>query len=379
MGLLSSVLSVGGAALGGAIGGPAGAKLGASIGGAAGGALSSSKASKKATKAQLAALEEARKIQGQAYTDVKGFQQPYMDFGSSSMNALTSRLGLPQPAAAVAPTNNALTGGPIGTTGGPVSSVQPNPAAPGTFADERFPPPGPAPAVAAAPPSTDAPVQTMAAPAPATAPAAPGVDPGTYGSTANPTAPGAFSYGEADYKESPALKAALARATDVVQSSAAAGGRLFSGATQKELSDRAYQIALGDFNQERQFNYGLNRDARSDYETDRGYLTGRFDRQTDNLFRGTSVGQGAAGVVSSAASRYGDQVAGLVTEGGQVRAQNALTQGQIGSDFATGLGGILAGAIGGGSAPTVARNADMNGLGQVNYGNSLRMTSPYRF
>jgi hypothetical protein len=346
-----------------------GAKVGAALGGAAGGALSSSSGSKKATKYQLEALKEARGAIDQGYSDVKGYQDPYLNFGTSSTNALTSRLGLPQ-RATVASTNNALTGGPAGT-----SPLEPQ-VAPGA-APQTQPQPGATMNALTGAPVIDAPAAPQAPP-PA---AAPGVDPGTYGTTANPTAPGAFSYGEADYKESPALKAALARAADVVQSSAAAGGSLFSGSTQKELSDRAYEIALGDFNQERQFNYGLNRDARSDYQDDRGYLTGRFDAQTNNLFRGTSVGQGAANVTSGAATQRGNQIAGLVTEGGQVQAQNALTQGQIGSDFATGLGGIIAGAIPGAGVSRAAAQPQnyTSDVGAVNYGNSLRMTSPYRY
>lgn len=366
MGLLSSVLSLGGAAIGNAIAPGIGGKIGAAAGGALGGALSSSGGSKKATKAQLEALAEARKIQGQTYEDIKGYQRRYADFGTANVNALTGRLGLPAPTPTVLPANNALTGGATA----PPPNVVSNPGAEGGVN-----------ALTGAATTAATPVSTMPAPAPTapTAPAAPGVDPGTYGAPDNPSAPGAFSYGETDYKESPVLKAALARATDVVQSSAAAQGSLFSGNTLKELSDRAYQIALGDFTQERQFNYGLNRDQRADYQNDRDYLTGRFDTQTNNLFRGTSVGQGAANALTGAATRYGDQVAGLVTEGGQVKANNALTQGQIGSDFATGLGGIIAGAIPGGTTPTVARNADISGLGQVNYGNSLRLASPYRY
>lgn len=376
MGLLSSVLSLGGAAIGNTIAPGIGGKIGAALGGAAGGALSSSSGSKKATKAQLEALAEARGIQKQAYTDVQGYQKPYMDFGTSSTNALTSRLGLPAPAATVAPTNNALTGAPVGTSPTTPTVVPQSVYGDGAF-QARPVAAGPSGEVTPQPATVPAPTAPQAPTATAT-PAAPGVDPGTYGTTANPTAPGAFSYGEGDYKESPGLAGAIKRATDAVQSSAAAGGRLFSGATLKDIADRAYDLSLKDYQGERAFAYGLNRDQRADYQDDRGYLTGRFDTQTNNLFRGTSVGQGAANTVSNAASRYGDQVAGLVTEGGQVKAQNALTQGQIGADFATGLGGLISGAIGGGT-PTVARNADISGLSQVNYGNSLRLTSPYRY
>lgn len=407
MGLLKSVLSVGGAALGGAIGGPAGAKIGAALGGAAGGALSSSSGSKKATEAQLAAIREARGIAGQAKDEAIGYQQPYMDFGRGSVNALSGRLGVSMPQAGAPASGNALTMGTSGAGGtstapfapGAISfgpeNVNYGPRGPGgSSAEPNWQPvPGSDVSRAAAPPidMVQGPDGTYAA-----APTG-GVDPGTYGTTGNPQAPqpfvspegpasyeapDPFSFDVKDLENSPILQAALRRGSQEVQSSAAAGGHLQSGATLKDLQDRAIEtsyrfldnergFAAGRHDNERNFRYGLSRDGRSDFVTDRGfdyglsrdsrgdyqddrnYLTSRFDTQTNNLFRGVGVGQGAAGVASGAATRYGDQVVGLVTDAGNAKAANALTQGQIGSDFATGVGGIIAGAVGNG----VQRNA----------------------
>lgn len=386
MGLLGSLLTVGGAAAGFAVGGPAGAKLGAAIGGAAGGALSSSSGSSKAAKINAQAIKDAQGKLDTSYGDAKALQQPYVDFGNQNVNALTGRLGLSPSATATQTSANALTGGQLSQPSQQPATVLPgqqqvmqgsdqavlNQGLPGAVPQSQVPLPTSGASPQAQPTGT---ALTAATGSPGAA--APGVDPGTYGGTENPTAPGAFSYTAEDYKESPGLQYALDRSKDVVQSSAAAGGFLNSGATLKELSDRAYQIALGDFNQERQFNYGLNRDARSDYQDNRNYLTSRFDTQTNNLFKGAGVGQNAANTASNAATNYGQQTAGLITQGGQAQANNALTQGQIGSDFASGLGGLISGFLPGtSSAAAPAANGGSN-LGQVNYGNSL--TSLYRY
>lgn len=396
MGLLSSLLSVGGAIAGSFVGQP---QLGATLGGALGGALSSSGGSSDATAAQLAALQQARDIEKGAYTDVKGYQQPYMDFGGSALNALTGRLGLnPAPAPgqpATIPDSGGTTVRQMGPTpidtsmygGGGLGAVAGGASKPGVVGgDPQQTVTAPTMIPSAAGPGIATPSAANAltggpAGAAATAPgvASPGVDPGTYGSTANPTwtaptapaaytPPPAFTYTASDYKASPAYQWQQDQAQKAILSSAGATGALQSGAALKELQDRAEQIALQDFNNERgfaanqyagnrQFDYGVSRDARGDFVTDRNfgrntyaddrnYLTDRADTQTSNLFRATGVGQTAANATSAAATRYGDQAAGLVTQGGQVQAQNALTQGNIGSNLATGIGGLLASKVG---------------------------------
>lgn len=394
MGLLKGLLSAGGAVVGGMVGGPAGAKIGASIGGAVGGAVSSSGGSKAATKAQLAALQEARQVGGQAYQDVRDVQSPYLGFGGGAVNALSGRLGIAPtalPATNIAKTPgsvNALSGQATGT-GGPSPVIDMARQPDGSFA------------VAPASTSPAPPVAGTVSPAGGNA-LTMGTDPGTYGTTANPTAPtpyasperpGAFTFSAADLEKTPGYQWQQDQARKSILASAGATGALQSGAALKELQDRAQQIAYQtfdrernfaygvnrdqrtDFNTDRGFDYGLTRDARADYTADRDYLTGRFDNQTNNLFRAAGVGQGAANTVSNAATWYGDQVAGLVQTGGEARAANALTQGQIGSDLSTGLGGLISGFIGGGQTASRAATPDINGLGQVNYGNSLRLPS----
>lgn len=400
MGLLKSLLTIGGTAVGSAFGMP---QVGAAVGGALGGALSSSKGSSKASKAQIAALQEGRRIAGEARDRAVGYQDPYLNLGRGSVNALSGRLGLPQTGAPAAPANALTSSDPsiYVASPGKMAAAAANPGAPmasmgkkdggfagtspmepgfmdavgDTFVDPRT---GQAPGQGG--PPTDSTGRPMDAQVPMNAlTGQPQVDPGTYGTTQNPTAPtpyqrpekfsgpGAFEFDAKKAMDSPILQAALKRARGEVQSSAAAQGSLFSGNTLKDLDDRALEttyrflenerdfaagrhdnernFAAGRYDNERGFDYGQSRDARSDYQDDRGYLTGRFDRGTDDLFRGVGVGQGAAGVASNAETRYGDQAVGLVTEGGQVKAQNALTQGQIGSDFATGLGGVLSTAL----------------------------------
>lgn len=380
MGLFSSLLSIGGAALGSVVPG-VGTALGASLGGALGGALESSKGSSKATAAQLQALQEARGIEGKAYQDVRDVQSPYLNFGGGATNALSSRLRI-TPTTTPA-SNNALSGtaSPTAISAGTTTM----PASTGSGADSLAPPGSTSPPVTADA-GTSAQVtqqpgvgvsanalsgavagQTPAAPtSPSTtdpnAGGAPGVDPGTYGATDNPTAPTPyvrppdFTYSLSDYKASPGYAWQQDQAQKAILSSAGATGALQSGAALKELQDRAQQIAYQDFTGERafaagradnnrQFDYGQSRDARGDYQNNRDYLSNRFDTQTNNLFKASNQGQNAAGTISNAATQYGNQVAGLVTDGGKAQATNALTQGQIGSDLATGLGGIIAGAF----------------------------------
>lgn len=107
MGILSSVLSIGGAAIGGAIGGPMGAKIGGALGGAAGGALSSSGGSSKATAAQLAALQQAQGAIKDGTQQAVNAQQPYQQLGTNALSAYGAKTGLNgQPVTA----QNALSG-----------------------------------------------------------------------------------------------------------------------------------------------------------------------------------------------------------------------------------------------------------------------------
>lgn len=125
-------------------------------------------------------------------------------------------------------------------------------------------------------------------------------------------------------------------------------------------SDRGFEYgqsrdARGDYETDRTFDYGINRDERDDYENDRNYLTNRYDRTTDDLFRYTNLGQTAAGVVSNAAVGQGTNLATSYRNDGETRASDALNQGDIWGGLAGDLGGYLVNYLnrrGGGYGPS---------------------------
>lgn len=310
MGFLSKLLPIAGTAIGAAVGMP---KVGAAIGSAAGSALSKSGGASKATKAQLQAIEDAKKAASDAKAESLGYLKPGLDAYGAGVNALTGRFGLgaADPAKVAddkgLPTANALTGGQYGDLT--------NPTAPDAYSA--------------------------------------------------PAAPGGFSFNVNDFVNSPILQAALKRGVGAATGSAAAQGNLMSGATLKALTDygldssykffdneRAFNYgmsrdAMSDWRDQRDFGYGMSRDNRRDYEDQRNYLTGRYDQGTNDLFRYTGLGDTATGRAVGVAGNYGNQMVDLAIGRGEAKANNALTQGGIGSDFAGDLGGILAGIYGG--------------------------------
>lgn len=407
MGLLSKLLPIAGAVVGNAILPGIGGQIGGALGGAAGGALSKSSGSKKATAAQLQAIEDAKKQLTASKDEALGYQAPGLATYAPGVNALTQRLGVSRygapPTYSAAPANgapaNALTSGPplAGNANGATWDGQPyGPQGDPTKMNGGFDDtgsgfaPGFSPAAAPSDPNANPPANALV-PQGGVVPVG-GVDPGTYGDTSlggapasyqAPQTPGAFSYTLDDYKSSPGYQWQQDQARKGMLAGASATGALQSGAAVKELQDRAQNIAYQDFGQERafalglnrdqrtdfnndrSFDYGQSRDARSDYQDTRNYLTQRFDTGTNDLFRYTGIGQAAANNSSAAAARYGDQIAGLITDGGQAKASNALTQGGIGADLANSLGGTLSGLFGGGGATNFLKTPNPgSGYGQ---------------
>lgn len=399
MGLLSTLLTVGGTIAGSFVGMP---QVGAAIGGAIGGAVDQSHASSKATDAQVAAQAAAQAARERAAGQVTQIQAPYLNAGYSSVNALTGRLGLGGSPAAPGPpaTANSNTSDPnystyadafhplpAGSPTGPAMASapggQPAPPSYSTYlaanpdlaaeaqkvtADGQFPSTQaylqwhdqnyptenrPSTADPSAAPQTNA-----LTGAPATSAPASGVDPGTFGSTANPTAPAPyvapkpFTFDLSNYTPSPAYQWQQDQARNSILASNSATGALRSGAALKELQDRAQNIAYGDFSNERTFAAGQNntnnQNALTAYNTNqnayidsRDYLTGRSDTQTNNLFRLAGAGQTAGLIDSNAALGVGTGAAGAAVATGNAQATNALTQGTVGSNLATGLGGVI--------------------------------------
>lgn len=415
MGLLSSLLTIGGTAVGTAFGMP---QVGAAVGGALGGAVEGSRASKKASKAQVAAEQRAQARYDQAAGRINDLQAPYLSAGPEGMNALRSRLGVGT-GAGTSSGYTASPGMPMASVGtGGTSRVEPGgEPVRDTFVDPRT---GLAPGQGGEPtnflrstPATDSrvnwdayladnpdvaqaaaasggdprayaeqhygefgrgenralpmhPTQQFGYKPSAGAPEGPGQgSPGTFGDATNPAwtspswtppSPKGFEYGLDDYKASPGYQWQIDEATKAVLASAGATGARQSGAALKELQDRAQGIAALDFRGERDFAHGRYRDERDfgygryrddrdfgygKYVDDRNYLTNRFDRGTEDLFRYTGIGRDAAGVVGGSEMDRAQLGAGSDRNVGQARAANALTQGKVWGDFAGGVGGIV--------------------------------------
>lgn len=377
-GFLSSLLSIGGTILGNAILPGVGGAIGGALGGALGGASDQSSASSSAADAQVQAQRDAIAAREKAAAQVATLQAPYVQAGYTGLNALTSRLGLPggavggavTAAQAAGPTGSPAPGNALSPSSPPppvtvpassTNALAPAAAAAGGYLTESMGTGG-APAATPLTGSTvDPPISATAPPPAATGPApatpnalspstgpasGPGIDPGTYGNTANPTQPnpGNFSYTLADYTASPAYQYQQDQARKATIAGASATGALQSGAAMKALQDRAQNIAYQDFTGERAFNAGqfnLNRNFdQSVYDDSRNYLTNRFDTQTGNLFKYTGMGEGATTAVGNADLGVGTGVAAADAAIGNAQAGNALQQGQIGSNLAGQVGGL---------------------------------------
>lgn len=331
--------------------------LGALIGAGAsllGGVLQSNSAD-KAAKAQAQAQREAQAARERAAGQVQALQAPGVAAYGAGLNALTGRLGLPsndrgdelagvegfdERAYMAANPDVAQRASQIVAEGqiGPGKQWEtPEEWAAFQYANTGRNEGRQAPTVA-----------PQAAPA-----AGQNALTGSYGKTADPTwtPPPAFSFDINSFKDNPAYKFAQEEGSGRVLSSASATGALQSGAALKRLQDRGQQTAYTFFDQERDQAYGQYLDdyklGRANYESDRGYLTDRYDQGTDDLFRYTGVGQNALNTTSNSIMGQGEAEADGLARIGDVRAGNALQQGNIWSSIAGQVGGAAAGVING--------------------------------
>lgn len=186
---------------------------------------------------------------------------------------------------------------------------------------------------------------------------------GSFGNTADPTwtAPDPFTFNINEFVNNPAYKFALEQGTGQVLASKAATGALNSGAALKELQDRGQKTAYGFYDQERDtaYNQWLNdyKLKRADYESDRTYLTNRYDRNTDDLYRYVGVGQNALNATGNALTGAGNATATGLENIGNTQAGNALAQGNIWSGIAGDLAGIGAGLITGNGSGSKNKNS----------------------
>ncbi|MET3526180.1 hypothetical protein [Phenylobacterium koreense] len=175
---------------------------------------------------------------------------------------------------------------------------------------------------------------------------------GYFGNVEDPTwtPPPAFSFDIDDFKDNPAYQFAQEQGSGQVMANASATGALQSGAALKRLQDRGQQTAYNFYDQERNNAYQQWLDtykiARSEYEGDRGYLTDRYDRGTDDIFRLTGIGQTALNTTTNSINGLGAAEAAGLENIGEARAGNALAQGNIWSGVLQNLGG-LASSFGG--------------------------------
>ena len=345
-----------------------------SIGGSLLGGVLQGNAADKAADAQASAQQQAMHAQQRATNQAQQLYAPGVAAYSGALNALTQRFGLPTQAIAAASGQN--------QRGGSFNADEYLAANPDVMAEFRRLSPNnlrnnlgiePTPQAFAQwhyvqhgqyenRPGSPSQIIETAAPAPTPTPA-PEQQPaptnalaGSYGNTKDPTwtPPPAFSFDIDDFKNNPAYQFALEQGSGQVMANASATGALQSGAALKRLQDRGQTTAYNFYSDERDKayqrwlnDYNLSRGV---YESDRNYLTGRYDRGTDDLFGYLGIGQSALNSSANAALGQGAYEGQAINNIGQSTAGNALAQGNIWSGVVQGVAGQAAGIVGGGSS-----------------------------
>lgn len=325
------------------------------------GGIMQSNAANKAADAQATAQQNALHAQQRATQQAQQFYEPGVAAYGAGVNALAQRLGLP---GAVANGGKQARGGAFDPSAylkanpdvaAEYAKLSPNNLrnnlhvnSPEEFAQWHYNQYGQYENRAGSPSEL---IDAPQAAAPAASPAPTNAMNGVFGNTADPkwTPPPEFSFSVDSFKDNPAYKFALDQGSGQVTANAAATGALQSGAALKALQDRGQKTAYQWYDNERNFAYGKYGDdwnrSRSTYESDRNYLTGRFDRSTDDLFRLTALGQNAANSSANAALGQGAAESNALTNIGNSTAGNALAQGNIWSGVLDGVAGGIAGVL----------------------------------
>ena len=339
-----------------------------------GGLLQSGSANKAADR-QAAAEQAAQQARERAAQKTQQLQAPGVAAYGAGLNALTGRLGLPTQGVAPTQTKGGAFDPSAYLAANPdvaaeFSRLSPNNlknnlgvSTPEQFAQWHYNqygqyegrPGSPSEVVQAQAPAAEQPAAPTTTEANALT--------GSFGNTADPTwtAPDPFTFNINDFVDNPAYKFALEQGTGQVLASKAATGALNSGAALKELQDRGQKTAYGFYDQERDAAYDqwLNgyKLKRADYESDRGYLTDRYDRGTDDLFRYTGIGQNALNTTTNSINGLGAAEAEGLKNVGEYGAGNALAQGNIWSGIAGDLAGLGAGLITGNGSGSKNKNS----------------------
>jgi len=214
-----------------------------------------------------------------------------------------------------------------------------------------------------------------------------------------------FSWDPSQIAKDPGFQFETGEAAKGVNANFAARSRLRSGGAAKALQDRLFGVAhtygndyfsralsgynanRGAFESNRNFGTNLTRyqqdrgdnifaddrafdmakyqDARGygdfRFDTERDYRTRREDAATDNLFRLTGVGVGAAGAVSGAGGAFANNASNIFQNNATAQADAAAARASANSQLAGSLGGTAANLFanwgGGVRTPTVAPNA----------------------
>ncbi len=335
-----------------------------SIGGSLLGGLMQSGAANKAAKAQEQASREAIAAQQRAAAQVGELNAPGVAAYGAGLNALTGRLGLPTQGVANAVANQGGSNWAQYMAQNPDvmaeyqqeasrdGKSQANLRAMGIYTPEdyaRYHYESRGQAEGRAMPTAQLAEQPTLSPT--TGGTTQNALTGSFGNTEDPTwtPPPAFSFNINDFVDNPAYKFAQEQGSGQVLASSAATGALNSGAALKALQDRGQKTAYGFYDQERSAAYDqwLNdyKLSRANYESDRGYLTGRHDRNTDDLYRYVGVGQNAVNATGNALTGAGNATATGLENIGNAQAGNALQQGNIWSGVVGDLAGLGKGVL----------------------------------
>lgn len=168
--------------------------------------------------------------------------------------------------------------------------------------------------------------------------------------------PSAFT-GDIDITQDPSYQFRLQQGVNALDMSAAAKGRLQSGAQDKAITqygqDLASQEYSNAFNRAYQVNQTNNNNAYNATQLNNAgnlntwnALSGEMNNQYNRLTGVSGIGQNANNTIINAGQNMGNTVTQSNTNIGNALAQNAITQGQIKANNSAMLGNLAGNALG---------------------------------
>lgn len=196
------------------------------------------------------------------------------------------------------------------------------------------------------------------------------------GAAVDPTAPKGYTMARArpnldvslnSYIPSPDYQFQLSEGTKNVNSGYAAKNLLQSGAAMKALQEFGQNLALGDYDQWRNYTTGVWNNENAYWENDRNYLADRYDTKTNNLFKIAGLGQASANNTAAAGSSYANNATNLLTNQADNQSSYYNTQAQNNSDMVNSVIGGAQGLLKGSGTSYGASSTSIPGL--VDYSN----------